>query len=127
MNILKIFTENRIKGNIGEDAVASYLKKRKYKILHRNYVQNGHEIDIVAECKECICFIEVKTRSNDLFGNPEEAVNTQKIRRIIASTDAYLRQYELDLPVRFDIISITGVGETSKIKHIINAFYAPIW
>ena len=49
MQILKIRTEKRITGNIGEDAACKYLRKNKYKILKRNYVSNGHEIDIIAE------------------------------------------------------------------------------
>ncbi len=54
MNILKIFTEKRIIGNIGEDAVVKYLKKNHYKILERNYVMGDHEIDIIAENDEYI-------------------------------------------------------------------------
>lgn len=119
-------THNKL-GKEGEEEAVAFLIEHGYQIRDRNWHCGRKELDIVAECQGELIIIEVKTRSNDLFGNPEEAVNTQKIRRIIASTDAYLRQYELDLPVRFDIISITGVGETSKIKHIINAFYAPIW
>ena len=93
-------THNKL-GKEGEEEAVAFLIEQGYQIRDRNWHCGRKEL--------------------------EEAVNTQKIRRIIASTDAYLRQYELDLPVRFDIISITGVGETSKIKHIINAFYAPIW
>ena len=87
MNILKVITEKRIKGNIGEVGVAKFLKKNGYKILERNYVADGHEIDIIARNKEHICFVEVKTRSDDAkntYGvRPADAVDYNKRKSII--------------------------------------------
>ena len=128
MNILKIFTENRIKGNIGEDAVASYLKKRKYKILHRNYVQNGHEIDIVAECKECICFIEVKTRTlgheNPKEERPASSINKKKQQSIISAASVYIGSSDKKKPFRFDVaeVLITEEKEIADICYMEAAF-----
>ena len=67
------------------------------------------------------------TPSFIVIGNPEEAVNDRKIRHIIASTDAYLRKFAIDLPVRFDIITVVGQEAPFQIEHIADAFYSPIW
>ena len=119
-------THNQL-GKEGEEEAVAFLIEQGYQIRNRNWHCGRKELDIVATYQGELIIIEVKTRRNELFGNPEDAVDKQKIRRIVASTDAYLRQYALDLPVRFDIISITGMGKSTKIRHIINAFYAPIW
>lgn len=84
------------------------------------------ELDIVAEYRNELIVIEVKTRKNTRFGNPEDAVTDKKIRRIIASTDAYLRKFSVDLPVRFDIITLVGEKTPFTIEHIEEAFYPPI-
>ena len=72
-------------------------------------------------------FVEVKTRHATMFGMPEDAVDNRKIRRIVAAADAYLRRYAIDLPVRFDIITIVGSKPPYHIEHIEEAFYPPIW
>ena len=87
MNILKVFTKEREIGNIGEKMTCRYLKRRGYKILHRNYVCDGHEIDIIAENKEFICFTEVKTRTvkenQSWESRPADAVDREKQKNII--------------------------------------------
>ena len=89
MNILKILTEKRLKGNLGERAAAKYLKKKGYKILERNLVANGNEIDIVAFDKKrnTVVFTEVKARSIRGIGSfesrPAASVTPEKQRKII--------------------------------------------
>lgn len=114
-------------GKTGEETAIRFLQEKGYRIRHRNWRSGKKELDIVAEHKGELIVIEVKTRRNNHFGNPEDSINEQKIRRIVSSADAYLRKYSLDIPVRFDIISLTGIKEPLKIEHIINAFYPPIW
>ena len=63
MNILKIKTEKREIGSIGEDVAVKLLKKCGYKILKRNYTAVGNEIDVIVQNKEYIVFVEVKTRT----------------------------------------------------------------
>ena len=96
-------------------------------LCHRNWHCGKKELDIVAEYRNELIVIEVKTRKNTRFGNPEDAVTDKKIRRIIASTDAYLRKFSVDLPVRFDIITLVGEKAPFTIEHIEEAFYPPIW
>lgn len=114
-------------GKEGEEEAVRFLTGKGYRILHRNWRSGKKELDIVAEYENELIFIEVKTRRNRQYGLPEEAVNTQKIRRIVASADAYIRKFAIDKPVRFDIITLTGKEAPFEIEHIEEAFYPPIW
>lgn len=114
-------------GKAGEEEAARYLQGKGYAIRHRNWRSGKKELDIVAEYGNELVVVEVKTRKDLRFGNPEEAVTGRKIRHIVASTDAYLRKFTLDLPVRFDIITLVGEKAPYAIKHITDAFHPPIW
>ena len=69
-------------GKAGEEAVASYLKKRLWHVIAQNYKTNGGELDIVAYRFGVLAFVEVKTRSSDSFGAPADAVTAEKKKRI---------------------------------------------
>ena len=69
-------------GNRGEDIAAEYLKKHGWKIITRNYAENGGEIDIVGFKRGSLTFFEVKTRSNESFGRPADAVDAAKTAKI---------------------------------------------
>lgn len=114
-------------GKEGEEEAVRFLTDKGYRILHRNWRSGKKELDIVAEYGRELVVIEVKTRRNKHYGSPEEAVNERKIRRIVSSTDAYIRKFAIDLPVRFDIITVTGKEPPFEIEHIEEAFYPPIW
>lgn len=112
-------------GKEGEAVARAFLEKRAYRIIHTNWHWHHYELDIVAEKGGELIVVEVKTRANDFLLAPEEAVDAAKIRRIVAAADAYIRYFNLDLPVRFDIIAVVKKGETFEIDHIEDAFYAP--
>jgi len=114
-------------GKDGEEEAVRFLLAKGYRICHRNWRSGKKELDIVAEHQGELIVVEVRTRRNQIYGTPEESINEAKIRRIVSSTDAYIRKFQIDLPVRFDIISLTGIEEPLEIEHIINAFYPPIW
>ena len=114
-------------GKGGEKEAVRYLTLTGYHILHRNWRSGKKELDIVAEFGDELVVIEVKTRRNREYGMPEEAVNQQKIRRIVAATDAYVRKFAIDSPIRFDIITLIGEESNFEIEHIEEAFYPPIW
>lgn len=91
----------------GEDKATSFLRANGYRILERNYRSKFGEIDIIAKDKDCICFIEVKTRSSSNFGLPQDSVIKRKIRHISRAALDYLKRNNLlDLPARFDVVSI---------------------
>ena len=114
-------------GKEGEEEAAAYLEAHGYTILHRNWRSGRFELDIVAEKDNELIVIEVKTRRNNEYGLPEEAVTSRKIRHIVSSTDSYLKKYAIGLPVRFDIITVVGTQPPFQIEHIEEAFFPPIW
>lgn len=119
--------EHLDRGKKGEDEAAEYLRSKGYDIIHRNWRSGHKELDIVARCGNELVVIEVKTRSHTVFGQPEDAVDWRKIRRIVSSADAYVRKFSIDLPVRFDIITLVGSSSPYKIEHIEDAFFPPRW
>ena len=120
---------HNVLGKEGEEEAVQCLLQKGYTILHRNWRARKKELDIVAldNQQKTLVVVEVKTRKNRLFGEPEEAINDTKIRRIVSSTDTYLRKFARDLPVRFDIIAIVGEKPPFQIEHLEDAFYSPIW
>jgi len=96
-------------GKEGEEAAAVFLKKKGYRILEMNFRTKTGEIDIVAEHKKTVAFIEVKTRSKLNFGQPETAVNEAKQRKLFRVAELFLAKYKItERPCRFDIVAISG-------------------
>ena len=113
-------------GKEGENAAINYLRENNYQIRHINWRCGRLELDIVAQTEEELVMIEVKTRSRTDWQLPEDSVNTTKIRRIIAAADCYIKYFNIDLPARFDIISVIGNYPNFEIEHIEDAFYPPV-
>ncbi len=109
----------------GEDIAVNYLVREGYLVLDRNWRSGHRELDIVAEKDGTLVVVEVKTRKSSKYGNPEEFVTPKKIRNTVLAADAYVRYNRIDLPVRFDIISILESGEV--LNHIEDAFRSPVW
>lgn len=114
-------------GKAGEDAAASYLVEHGYTILDRNWRKNHLELDIIASKGEEVVFAEVKTRSTTDYIEPQDAVNWQKIRRIVIAADAYIKHFQIDASIRFDILTAVGKPGAFQIEHIENAFYPPMF
>jgi putative endonuclease len=110
-------------GQRGEDLAADHLKKSGYKILHRNWKAGKLELDIIAENKDFIVFVEVKTRSDDFQMHPVTAVNREKQRSMIFAANTYIERYKVEKEGRFDIITIINKGDSHQIDHIEDAFY----
>ncbi|MCX5889029.1 MAG: YraN family protein [Deltaproteobacteria bacterium] len=111
-------------GDAGEDLAAAALKKQGYKILERNYVCPLGEIDLIARQGKILVFIEVKTRKNERFGAPQEAVNPAKQRKLRLLADYYLKQKRLgeDVQVRFDVVGIIMGEGGPQVEIIQEAF-----
>ena len=110
---------NKILGEKGEIITQKYLKKKHYRILETNYSTKFGEIDIIAEHGDTLVFVEVKTRTSKMFGNPCEAVTPYKQNKIRNVAKLYLmikKQSERDC--RFDVIEVLD----DEINHIENAF-----
>ncbi|MDR1356396.1 MAG: YraN family protein [Tannerellaceae bacterium] len=115
-----------ITGREGEDNARKYLIDRGYTIVHSNWRWRRYEIDIIASKGDELVVVEVKTRSGNCLRAPEDAVDSAKIRRTVAAADSYVRSSELDMPVRFDIITLVKYGGRYETEHIKDAFYAPM-
>lgn len=113
---------NRLKGKLGEDAGETYLKNHGYKILERNVRSPFGEIDLIATHQGNLVFIEVKSRRNELFGFPEEAITGRKKAQLIKLASWYLLRYPKFPQVRFDVLAIQAEGHESGIRLIQNAF-----
>ena len=115
----------RIKsGKIGEKLAVSYLQGEGYKIIERNYRTKLGEIDIIADCKGCTCFVEVRAKNSPAFGLPEETILKKKQLQISKAELAYIKQFKLeDKSCRFDVVCIEGVESLMpQVRLIKNAF-----
>ena len=110
-------------GRKGEDLATGHLKNAGYRILFRNWKWGKHEIDIIAENKDMIIFVEVKTRSEDYQMHPSTAVTSEKQKSIILAADGYLQKFKADKESRFDVITIIKKDDSFNIDHIEGAFY----
>ena len=111
--------ERRKTGIIGEKVACDYLKNKGYTIIERNFRCKMGEIDIIAKDKKELVFIEVKTRTSDIYGKPVEAVNTQKQKHLLNTIKYYLYSKHLENEfVRIDVIEVYFNNDTYKINHI---------
>lgn len=109
-------------GVSGEENAKKYLESIGYTIIDSNVNFPGiGELDIVAVDGNVLVFVEVRTRSDNVFGNPLESVTKAKINKIVAASRRYLMKHtERYAGYRYDVIGILG----DKITHIQDAFYA---
>jgi putative endonuclease len=113
---------NKQFGRLGEDIAVSYMLKKGYKLLTRNYRFRHVELDAVYERNNEIIFVEVKTRTSDMMAYPEQAVGKSKQKNIRLAAENYLEEKGITFPVRFDIIAVVK-GEKFEVEHIEDAFY----
>ena len=120
-------TEERLSlGKRGEEIASAFLIKSGYKIKERNYRSPLGEIDIIAMDKKTLVFIEVKTRSSNLFGHPSHAVGKRKQQQIIKTALYYISEKKLHgKAARFDVVSVLLSGEKAETEVIKNAFELP--
>lgn len=131
LRILDVLTPKRVIGNIGEREAVRYLKKKKYKILEKNYTALGAEIDVIAMKDGVTAFIEVKTRNVKHLGykeaRPASSVTAEKQRKIIKTASYYISHNRPGTRLRFDVIEVYTEGEgksvrVKDIKHLEGAF-----
>ena len=111
-------------GLIGEQQAIQFLKDLGYAVVETNYRYGRLEADILALNDSFFVVVEVKTRSNSYFGQPEEFVTQDKQNHLIAIANYYLEKLPSDLEVRFDIIAVLKTDTGFKIEHIEDAFQA---
>ena len=110
-------------GKKGEQLAVDFLLENNYNIIERNYRFDKAEVDIIAQKKDILAIVEVKTRSTADFGNPQDFVKPKQIQRLVKAVNEYVTANDLDVEVRFDIIAIVKEGNGFNIEHLENAFY----
>lgn len=109
--------ENYNKGRQGEKVALEYLLKKGYELVEKNYENKLGEIDLVMTDKDWLVFVEVKYKTDDYLGLPEEMINENKLYRIrkIAESYVFLNRPKQD-KFRIDAVCILG----NEIKHYEN-------
>ncbi|RLC92632.1 MAG: YraN family protein [Chloroflexi bacterium] len=111
-------------GALGEKKAAEYLKKKGYRIRETNFRCREGEIDIIAQDKDYLVFVEVRTRTGSDFGTPEESVTAAKKDKLVSLALAYLQTHH-NVPAlwRFDVVAIeaTTDGRISRIDVVRDA------
>lgn len=111
-------THNEL-GKWGEDLAAEYLERKGYTIIERDWKSGRRDIDIIALDDDVVVFVEVKTRRNRLFGEPEESVDYHKLQNLQQAISHYVKFRNIRQDIRFDIISVVGtIGSEPDIQHI---------
>ena len=107
---------NKEKGEFGEQVAAMMLEKQGYEILEKNFRCRLGEVDLICKNKDQIVFVEVKTRTQDQFGAPREAIGRDKMNKIRKVAALYMMSQKVtNYQVKFDVVEI-------YLNHIENAF-----
>ena len=114
----------RALGRAGEEIACAYLRKKNYAIVTRGFRMFRGEVDIIARDGSTIVFIEVKARSDESFGRPEESVTPAKQRQIRKIAQGYLLENPAaEVACRFDVIAIVfGDANGYRLEHFVDAF-----
>ena len=116
-------TEKKELGKKGERLALRYLKKNGYRLIQTNYVCKLGEMDIIAQEKDTLAFIEVKTRTSTAFGPPQLAVNLAKQMQLSKVALNFLKEKKLeDVKARFDVVAILLRPRGEEIELIRDAF-----
>lgn len=111
-------------GRLGEQLAKTYLEGLGYEILDENWTYGKAEVDIIAYQNKTIIFVEVKARSGNWFGEPEDFVDNRKQKLLADAANEYIYLMEHAGEVRFDIVSILfDKQQNHQLKHIADAFW----
>ncbi len=117
---------NNLTGDWGEAVAAQFLRKKRFKIVAAQYRSRFGEIDLIAQNKKYLAFVEVKLRKSADFAEAKEFVDRKKQNRIRSTALIYLESHPTELQPRFDVIEIYAPEGTAtkfpKIHHLEDAF-----
>lgn len=113
---------NREKGSTGEEMAASYLVKKGFAIIEKNFRTKFGEIDLV--CRDpsassgqaTLVFVEVKLKVGERYGTPEEMINKRKIWQVSRMGELYLMKNKLDMPMRVDMVAVVVDKEENVLR-----------
>jgi len=110
-------------GKEGEEIAVDYLIKKGYSIKYTNYRYLQAEVDVIAQKKDILAVVEVRSRSSDYIENIAETVTPKKIKLLVMAANHYVTDNDLDVEVRFDIITILKNKSRFELEHLEAAFY----
>lgn len=112
------------RGNEGEQIAVYFLQQNGYTILEQNYRYQRAEVDVICKKDDIVIFVEVKTRTSNQFGEPEQSVTVAKQNHLARAADEYIYKTNHEGEMRFDIISIKlSKQDVSEILHLEDAFF----
>ena len=116
-------TKRQVLGKEGEELAESYLTKKGYRLVERNYRCRGGEVDLIVLDRRVIVFVEVKARNDASFGSPLESVHPRKQQRMTRAALIFLSDHKLHhRDARFDVVGISFGGDKPAVEHVQNAF-----
>lgn len=112
-------THNEL-GAWGEELAAAFLRQKGYVIVERNWKMGHRDIDIIAKDDDMMVFVEVKTRRNRVFGEPEDAVDYRKLGNLQKAVNYYVKSRRINSNIRLDLVTVVGTpdGKAPEISHI---------
>lgn len=111
-------------GRLGEQLAKTHLESLGYEILDENWTHGKAEVDLIAYQNKTIIFVEVKTRTGNWFGEPEDFVDNRKQKLLAQAADEYIYLMNHQGEARFDIISVLfDAKKAYTLKHIEDAFW----
>jgi putative endonuclease len=123
----EVADDRRARGREAEGIAAAWLEARGYCILDRNHALRRGEVDLVCEAAGVLCFVEVRSRTGEAHGAPEETIDRRKARRVVlAATDWVGRNGGgAERDIRFDVVAVTfGADGPPRVAHFPGAFDA---
>ncbi len=115
-------TDKKLLGRWGEERAADYLRKKGWKIIGMNYSTRFGEIDVIAEDRRYVAFVEVKLRKSDRFAAAREFVTQQKQERLRLAAESWLAANETDKQPRFDVIEVYAPQGMDTVKPVLEHF-----
>ena len=109
-------------GKKGEEIAVDFLIKKGYRIREKNWRYLKAEVDIIVQKDNTLIAVEVKTRTSDYFGDPQDFITKKKIKLLVMAMNEYVISRDLDVEVRFDIVAILKNKKETKIEHLEDAF-----
>ena len=111
-----------VSGRQAEDSALAFLEKKGLRLVERNFLCRGGEIDLIMLDGVQLVFVEVRFRSSNRFGSAAESVDWRKQARITRAASWYLLSKRLDCPARFDVVAVSPCAEELKLDWIPDAF-----
>ena len=107
-------------GAWGEELASAFLQQKGYDVVERDWKFGHRDLDIIAKNDNMVAFVEVKTRRNRVFGEPEEAVDYRKLQNLRQAINYYVKSHRINCEIRVDVITVVGTpgGGPPEITHI---------